>query len=261
MEAKQTIDGLLIYAAMGAYISGFVLSLVRLRRVSGVLFFGGFCFCAAGFVYRWVHVGHVPFQTLYEVFLSMGVLIWPLSIFSRRFLGVGLGAVDMLIGCIVLVPAGFFFEAEGRVLMPALQSRLFAPHVAVYMLSYVLMAKAAAQAGGELFVGGRAKQEVSFELGAYKMVRMGFVFMTFGLILGSWWGKRAWGDYWNWDPKEMWSLATWLTFLGYFHFRAIYGAKLRKLNSIWVLAGFVFILITLFWANLSALFDGLHRYG
>ena len=49
----------------------------------------------------------------------------------------------------------------------------------------------------------------------------GFRLLTLGLLLGSLWGKLAWGDYWGWDPKELWSLVCWLIYLGYFHFRYI----------------------------------------
>jgi len=50
---------------------------------------------------------------------------------------------DMLIGLLVLLPPGFIFTAESKALPPALQSWLFGPHVTVYMLAYIIMAKAA----------------------------------------------------------------------------------------------------------------------
>ena len=89
---------------------------------------------------------------------------------------------------------------------------------------------------------------------------MGFLLLSLGLILGSWWGKIAWGDYWNWDPKGLWSLVSWLVFLGYFHFRYMFGKKHARINSALVVGGFVAIIITLLWANLSRLFAGLHSY-
>ena len=190
------------------------------------------------------------------------MLIYPLSIFCRRTLQVGGETTDAFIAAILLVPAGFIFNAEPQQLPPALQSWLFAPHVAVYMLSYVIMVKAAVQAFYQLFCssGHPDKQLISFEQASYRTVCFGFPLLTLGLLLGSWWGKLAWGDYWGWDPKEMWSLASWLVYVGYFHFRYMFGKKHPRINSIWVIIGMVVIVITLLWVNLSKLFAGLHSY-
>jgi ABC-type transport system involved in cytochrome c biogenesis permease subunit len=101
---------------------------------------------------------------------------------------------------------------------------------------------------------------LSSEQATYRMVCLGFPLLTLGLLLGSVWGKLAWGDYWGWDPKEMWSLASWLVYLGYFHFRYMFGKKHPRINSMWVVLGIVVILVTLLWVNLSRLFSGLHSY-
>jgi ABC-type transport system involved in cytochrome c biogenesis permease subunit len=92
------------------------------------------------------------------------------------------------------------------------------------------------------------------------MICAGFPLLTLGLILGSVWGKLAWGDYWGWDPKELWSLASWLVYVGYFHFRSMFDQTRPRWNSIWAVAGMAVIVITLLWVNLSKLFLGLHTY-
>jgi len=79
-------------------------------------------------------------------------------------------------------------------------------------------------------------------------------------LLGSVWGQWAWGDWWGWDPKELWSLASWLLYVEYFHFRYMFGIPHARLNSLWVIAGMAAILISLLWVNLSRLFPGLHSY-
>ncbi|MHC4457749.1 MAG: cytochrome c biogenesis protein CcsA [Planctomycetota bacterium] len=261
MIVKYTAIGLLIYAAMLGYLLAFILSIIRMKRLGKSLYILGFIFAAAAFVYRWAEVEHVPMQRLFDVFLCMG-LIYPLSLFCRRFLRVGAEPADMLIGVIVLFPAGFILGAEPVLLPPALQSWLFGPHVAVYLLAYIIMAKASVQAILQL-TGKKIGSDVmfiSYEQGTYRLVRMGFLLLTVGLLLGSYWGKMAWGDYWGWDPKEMWSLATWLLYVGYFHFRYLSRSKYPHINSIWTLAGFAGIIITLLWANLSRIFAGLHNY-
>ncbi|MHC4636967.1 MAG: cytochrome c biogenesis protein [Planctomycetota bacterium] len=261
MAIKYSIQGLLIYSAMAGYLLALVLTMLDRKKLGQQFFMLGFGIALISFVYRWYHVRHVPMQNLFEVFLCLGLAVYPLSLFYHRILRVGGRVGDMFIGVIVLFPAGFIFSSEPQHLPPALQCWVFVPHVAVYMLSYILMAKAAMQAVSQLY--GRKNVEagfLDFEEASYHMVCAGFPLLTLGLILGSYWGKLAWGDYWGWDPKELWSLASWLVYIGYFHFRYMYAKKYSRINSIWILTGLVFIIITLLWANLSRIFAGMHSY-
>jgi ABC-type transport system involved in cytochrome c biogenesis permease subunit len=262
MQIKFTIQGLLIYVTFAAYLLALLTILLRCQKVSHFLYVFGFLVAVLAYGYRWYHVQHIPFQNLFEVFLGLGAIIYPVSLFSRRVLRVGGFTADMLIGAIVLFPAGFVFSAEPQQLPPALQSWLFAPHVAVYILSYIFMAKATFQAVCQLTSFTRNPNEclLSCEDATYRMICAGFPLLTLGLILGSIWGKLAWGDYWGWDPKELWSLASWLVYVGYFHFRYMSGKSRPRANSIWAIAGMAVIVITLLWVNLSKFFIGLHTY-
>ena len=259
MAVKYTIQGLLIYAAMVGYLLAFVVMLLRQRKTGHIFFLAGFLVGCAALAYRWAHVGHIPMQNLFEVFLCLGVLAYPISIFCNRVLRVGGVAADMLIGVVVLFPAGFVFSAEPQQLPPALQSWLFGPHVLVYMLSYILMTKAAVQAAAQM-TGRQSESLLSPEEATYRMVCAGFPLLTLGLVLGSIWGQQAWGDWWGWDPKELWSLASRLVYVSYFHLRYMFGKRFPRINSLWAIVGLVVIIITLLWVNLSKLFPGLHSY-
>jgi ABC-type transport system involved in cytochrome c biogenesis permease subunit len=237
-------------------------SLLRRPRAAHILYVLGFVVAVVSFGYRWHHVRHVPMQNLFEVFLCLG-MIYPVSVFCRRILHIGGRSADMLIGAVVLVPAGFIFNADPQMLPPALQSWLFAPHVAVYMISYVFMAKAASHALWQL-AGRNPRPDQNLlpsEEATYRLICIGFPLLTLGLVLGSVWGKLAWGDYWGWDPKELWSLASWLVYVGYLHYRYMFGKRHPRVNSVWAIAGVVVIVVTLLWVNLSRLFAGLHSYG
>ncbi|MFA6425259.1 MAG: cytochrome c biogenesis protein CcsA [Phycisphaerae bacterium] len=262
MAIKYTFLGLLIYLTIAAYLFAFLATITGKKKTGQVIYLMGFIAAAAAFAYRWHDVRHVPFQNMFEVFLSMGIFVYPLSIFCRRLLRVSGEAVDMLIGVILLFPAGFVFHAEPQMLPPALQSWLFMPHVAVYLISYVIMVKAAIQAFCYLKdkTGNTKENLVGYEEGTYRMICFGFPLLTLGLILGSWWGKLAWGDYWGWDPKELWSLVSWLVYVGYFHVRYMFGQKHARLNSSLAILGLAAIVITLLWVNLSRIFPGLHSY-
>jgi len=260
MAVKYTIQGLLIYASVVAYLLAFALTTARRQKAGHILFLLGFIFGCIGVAYRWFDVRHIPMQNLFEVFLCLGVLVYPISAFCNRVLRVGGVAADMLIGAIVLFPAGFIFSAEPMHLPPVLQSWLFGPHVFVYILSYVLMTKAAVQAAIQLSGSRQTGNLLSPDDATYRMICAGFPLLTLGLITGSIWGQNAWGDWWGWDPKELWSLASWLVYVGYFHFRYMFGKRFPRINSLWAITGLVVIIITLLWVNLSRLFAGMHSY-
>lgn len=247
-----------IYAAMAFYgLSAASELFFRFKRRQ-ILFVFAFSFSAAAWFLRWVQVGHIPLQTMFEIFLALGTLIGPMSFFCRKSLNMRDPLsifADGLLGLCLLFPVGFIFSEDPRPLPPALQSWLFGPHVVVYMLAYVLLAKAAVQAAGGLSVSPLQREKQT-----YKLVCLAFPLLTFGLILGSIWGKIAWGDWWGWDPKELWSLACWLIYVAYFHWRALWGTRFVKINMWMVLLGFAAILCTLLWVNLSGLFTGLHNY-
>lgn len=268
MEIKLTVQGMLIYATMAVYLLAFAVCMVgyafrnnRVRSVSLMLYATGAAIALFSFGYRAYEVERVPFRNLFEVMLFVGAVMFPLTIFCRRVLRIGSEAGDMFIGAIVLVPSGFVFSGEPSKLMPALQSPLFTPHVSAYMLSYAVMAKAGMQAGLQLIRGSRQQGDfVDYERGTYRLALIGFPLLTLGLLLGAWWGKIAWGDWWNWDPKEMWSLASWLLVLVYLHFRAIYGRRFSRVNSALFLLSLAVVIMTLLWVNFSSLFSGLHSY-
>ena len=52
-----------------------------------------------------------------------------------------------------------------------------------------------------------------------------FPLWTFTLIAGAIWARQAWGSYWNWDPKEVWSFVIWVVYAAYLHARATSGVE------------------------------------
>ena len=91
--------------------------------------------------------------------------------------------------------------------------------------------------------GTALRGELVLEDVAYNTIRFGFVLLTFGLLVGSIWAKAAWGDFWVWDPKENWSLVTWLVYAAYLHLRHIRGWRGNK--AAWLaIAGFAVVMFT-----------------
>nr|YP_010882888.1 cytochrome c heme attachment protein [Androsace kouytchensis]WIF27472.1 cytochrome c heme attachment protein [Androsace kouytchensis] len=92
----------------------------------------------------------------------------------------------------------------------------------------------------------------------YRVISIGFVFLTIGILSGAVWANEAWGSYWNWDPKEIWAFITWTVFAIYLHSRT--NKKLPPANSAIVASiGFLIIWICYFGVNLLGI--GLHSYG
>jgi len=258
MAIKYSIQGLLIYAAMAAYLLAFLAQLLRLRKTAGGIFIAAFIFSAGSFVYRWFNVGHVPLQNLFELFVTMGACLCILSYLTDKLPGINQRAIDMLIGAAILFPAGFVFSEAPQQLPPALQSPFFVPHVGAYVLGYIFMFKAAVAAIQTL--GANQQNSIVHEQNTYRLIRTGFPLMALGMVLGSIWAQFAWADYFGWDPKELWSLATLLIYAGYFHWRIMFKQRCPRINSLWALGGFTVVMITLLWVNLSRLFAGLHSY-
>jgi ABC-type transport system involved in cytochrome c biogenesis permease subunit len=271
LQIKPDVQGLLIYSTMAGFSLSMLLAVLitkysRLntagRRLLSSVFLLTSVLSLASVVYRGFHVHHLPMQNMFEVFLFLGACIGPIHWLSGKMLdrrhAVFL-AMDAIIGLVVLFPAGFVFPHQPQFLPPALQSWLFGPHVAAYMLAYIFMAKAAVFAAAGLIQPAEASAEPVLSDYAYRMTAAGFGLLTLGLFLGSVWGKLAWGDWWGWDPKELWSLAGWLVYSLYFHIR--FGwPRLYRTQYALVLLGLAVIIVTLLWVNLSRLFPGLHNY-
>ncbi|MCE5187118.1 MAG: cytochrome c biogenesis protein CcsA [Planctomycetaceae bacterium] len=273
LHIKADMQGLLIYLSMAGYAACFLLTALAARsgrsqtpagrRLIATVFIAASMLSIVSVLYRWQQVRHLPMQNMFEVFLFLGACIGPIHWFSGKILDrfhPVFSGIDSVIALVVLFPAGFKFSNEAQMLPPALQSWLFGPHVAAYMLAYIFMAKAAIFAAASLTnspVRLRAIPMLSDY--TYRLTAAGFVLLTCGLFLGSVWGKLAWGDWWGWDPKELWSLASWLIYGIYLHVRLLWPTRLRLHNSL-VLLGMAAIIMTLLWVNLSNLFQSLHNY-
>jgi len=93
---------------------------------------------------------------------------------------------------------------------------------------------------------------------SYRGIAIGFPLFTLGgMVFAMIWAQKAWGSYWSWDPKETWSLITWLFYSGYLHMRIVRGWEGRP--AAWIASvGFVLAFFTLVGVNL--LIAGLHSY-
>jgi len=105
---------------------------------------------------------------------------------------------------------------------------------------------------------GKLKLLQSLDNWSYRIIGLGFPFLTIGIIAGGVWANEAWGSYWSWDPKETWALITWLVFATYLHARLTKGWEGRKTA---ILGGVGFFVIWICYLGVNFLGKGLHSYG
>jgi ABC-type transport system involved in cytochrome c biogenesis permease subunit len=91
----------------------------------------------------------------------------------------------------------------------------------------------------------------------YKTICIAFPLLTLMIAAGAYWANRAWGSYWNWDPKETWALITWLVYAGYLHMRITRGMR-GRLAAYFAVLGFAVVMFTFF--GVTYLLPGLHAY-
>ena len=95
---------------------------------------------------------------------------------------------------------------------------------------------------------------------AYKTILIAFPLMLLIIVTGAIWAHYSWGSYWGWDPKESWSLITWIIYALYFLTRITKGWQ-GKRTALIAIKGFAFIVFTYLWENLELTGEGLHLYG
>lgn len=105
---------------------------------------------------------------------------------------------------------------------------------------------------------GKLKLLQSLDNWSYRIIGLGFPFLTIGIISGGVWANEAWGSYWSWDPKETWALITWLVFATYLHARITKGWEGKKTA---ILGSLGFIVIWICYLGVNFLGKGLHSYG
>lgn len=171
---------------------------------------------------RWIAGGHPPFSGLFDAVILFS---WTMTactivaeiIFRTRWMPMFLGVTEL---------AFLMFASDQdrsvQPLMPVLQSTWLNIHVVCYMIAYAVMALAFFATVCYYWSLLKTKDlewAASIDKLTYRLVAFGFPLLTGGLITGAVWANQTWNRYWGWDPKETWSLISWIVFAVYLHFR------------------------------------------
>jgi cytochrome c-type biogenesis protein CcsB len=218
--------------------------------------FAGFLFHLIYFSLRWSEAGRIPITSFFEAanFLGMGIVLVFL-IMEIRFKIAALGSFMLPLVVVLMIPV-FLLSGDIKELNPVLKSGWLGVHTTLAVLGDAAFAFACIVSIMYLI---QERQLKAKHLGAifhrlpsldimdslaYKALTLGWPLFTLGMITGSIWANSAWGSYWSWDPKETWSLITWVLYLVLLHLRTI-GWRGRKMAVLSIVA-FLFVVVSFF---------------
>lgn len=247
-----------------------------------------FLFHLGATITRGISAERVPWANMYEFALTGTLLIIAVYLgvlfrYDLRFLGTFVtGLIVVLLGGTAV---GFYVDVIP--LMDPLKSIWLVIHVFVASLATAFFALAFALSVLQLFQARRESRAIAaaevasvaapastarpgrmrfmrtipsadaLEGLAYRFAIIGFIFWTFTLIAGSIWANDAWGRYWGFDTKEVWTFVIWVLYAGYIHARATRGW--RGTRSAWLsIIGFTAVMFNFTIVNMF--FKGLHVY-
>ena len=256
----------LLMMVMGKAVLGRLASFVTAAGLLGHTF---------ALILRWIEsyrvgIGHAPLSNLYESLIFFGWTIVLLYLLVEwRTKNKSIGAFATALAFLFMAYASYSPSINSRIqpLVPALKSNWLIAHVITCFFGYAAFGLAFAlslmyllkrldrRTGRGIFLGLIPGRSVLDDL-TYQMVVIGFLLLTLGIITGSVWAHSAWGSYWSWDPKETWSLITWLVYAALLHSRMVRGWRGNKL-AVLSIVGFCCVLFTYFGVNYLA---GLHSY-
>lgn len=242
----------------------------RFGRIGVALTAVGLLSHIAGVVLRGVAANRLPWGNMYEFVTSSLALVavaYLVLVWRRGWVWLGL-PVTLLLSVGQGLAVTVFYVAVAP-LVPALHSVWFIIHIVAAVTSgaafnlagiaalFYLIRRRAEASGGARGYLARLPQASALDDFSFRVNRFAFPLWTFTILAGAVWADYAWGRFWGWDPKETWSLVTWVVYAAYLHARVTAGWK--GVRAAWL----CLIGVASFWFNfvgVNLLFSGFHSY-
>ena len=246
----------------------------RATKVGYALTALGWVLHLAAVVARGVAAERVPWANMFEFSLTgTALIIAVFLVVSRRTRVVVLGPVVVGLVSLLLGVATVAFYVPVIPLPPALESAWLVIHVLVALLATAFFGIAAVLSIIQLVKARHEKRSaLTFRSArlleaipaaeyldrlAYRLTIVGFTLWTFTLMAGAIWAGRAWGRYWGWDVKEVWTFVIWVVYAAYVHAKATRGWEGNR--AAWLsIVGFAAVLFN--FGIVNVFFTGLHSY-
>jgi cytochrome c-type biogenesis protein CcsB len=252
-----------------AYLSYLLFYHARAAWAGRLLLGLGFVSHCLTLVMRYIEAGHTPVVNLHE---SLSFFAWAtvgfFLLLRYRYRVDVLGSFISPLALLLVIWAAAL-PNEIMSLPPVLKSYWLPIHVTFAFLGDAIFALACCSGVIYLIqerlvkskrIGAFSQRLPSLEILDeinYRSLTVGFPLLTVGIVTGAVWAEYAWGAYWSWDPKETWSMITWLLYAALLHQRLMVGWRGKK-AAIMAIVGFGAVLFTFLGVNL--LLTGLHSY-
>jgi len=224
----------------------------------------------AGVVLRGVAAQRAPWGNMYEfVTTSLAIVAIVYLVLALRS---GMRWLGLPVTLLLTIGQGLavtVFYVDVSELMPALHSVWFVIHIiaaatagaafnvgGIAAILYLVRTRAEARGSVRGYLA-RIPSAAALDRVSYRFHAFAFPLWTFTIAAGAIWAQFAWGRFWGWDPKETWSLVTWIVYAVYLHARATAGWKGRRAAVVAVVG------LATFWFNfigINLLVSGLHSY-
>jgi len=254
-----------IWLFLAAFLVALFNSDKKLNKILIATFIAATFTFVVAFLIRWgesykMGIGHFPISNAFESFFAFAMFLGIITSLLTIKIGINrnlLGGTALLAGS-SMGYITFFTDLSKSIepLNPALQSNWLTWHVLVSFLSYAGFGISFIAAILYLVRISKPDADKWSQISDWGIV-FGFPLLTAGIILGSIWAHYAWGTYWGWDPKEVWSLITFLVYAVYLHLKR--SGKTKKTLAIVSIIGFISVLIT--YVGVNFFLSGLHSYG
>lgn len=244
----------------------------RMARVGTGLTVLAVVFHGAAVLTRTLSVMRVPWGNMMEYAMTASAVVTVVYLAALRWRDVRY--LGTFVAGFVLISLGLaitVFYTPAAQLIPALESYWIVIHVPIAILSTAMLTISALLA---IFQITKARTEhrdppkflafmkrlpasSNIEQTSYLIAAVGFITWTFTLIAGAIWAELAWGRYWGWDTKEIWTFVVWVVYAAYLHARATRGWSATRVAGL-NLIGFGSVIFN--FAIVNVYFTGLHSY-
>ena len=252
--------------SMGFYMASFLQIKLQLAKWGYRLLTVGWIFHTISLVSRWYVAQRPPLTNQFEFASSFawGIALCFLFLSLKyKYHGVGFFIVPVIL---LITGYGASLSRDINPLMPALQSNWLLFHVFTAVFSYGAFGIAFGlgilyivlnKMKEDNYMRGHLPKAHKVELLIYKTIAFGFLFLTAVIVTGAIWAQQAWTRYWAWDPKETWSLITWIIYAVFLHARVNKGVKGKTLAWFSII-GFISVLFT--YMGVNVWLPSLHSY-
>lgn len=251
----------------------FLLTVMRLCRKSGkgriadtlsytvmLCAFAALTYCE---YLRWTISGTLPMTNGYETMLFVAWTVMLVSLLTGIRFRIMLTCGFLMSGFFLLVSHISQMDPQISHIMPVLNSPLLSVHVSIIMLAFALLSLTFISGITALTVRLFRRNGTDDTLQALRHLSLLFLYpamaaLGIGIFVGAIWANVSWGQYWGWDPKEVWALITFMVYAIALHPKTLPSLQRPAVFHTFMALAFLTLIMTYFGVNYFL--GGMHSY-